>query len=149
MTQGRKLLCSWGWGCFLQDQNSAGGGPAWPSVPQAFLPPIRGSFIEMDTKGTGARSPASGCGWGKKTGEEGPVLPDEQRAGVVRELCYSPNCSFPEMPGYSSPLSAASAESPSLGQEERVPLSLTDTNCSGFWLTTKPPMTPLLFPSHS
>lgn len=124
-------------------------GPAWLCVPQALHFPFRGIFIAMDTKGAGARSPASEWGWVRRTGEEGPVLPDEQRAVVVRELCYSQNHSFCEMLHYFFPLSTASAGPSSLRQYERVLLSLIDTNCSGFWLTIKSPVTMVQFSNHS
>lgn len=97
----------------------------------------------------GVRSPASEQGWVIWTGGEGPVPPDEQRAVVIRELRHSQNRSFCAMLDDSISLSTVFAGSPSLGQYETVLLFLTDTNCSGFCLTTNPPVTMAQFPSRS
>lgn len=118
-------------------------GPAWPCGPKLSFPPSEAVSLQQRQRDWGEES-CFCVQMGEEDREEGPVLPGEQREVVVRELCYIPNHSLCEMPGYFFPLSIASTESLSLGQDERVPLSLTDTNCSGFWLTTNSPVALLL-----
>ena len=112
-----------------------------PMCPKLSFPPSEAVGLQQRQR-TGARSPA----WvwlGEEDRQEGPVLPDEQRAVVVRELCYSPNRNFCEMPGYFFSFIYSFSWIPIIGAGWKgTPFS--DTNCSGFWLTTNPPVTLLL-----